>query len=388
MRVLHWYPNFLGGGGVANAVLGLALAQAEAGADVAIASIEADGEPLYQAMDQALGEIRLIQWCPDWRIRVGRLVWRKIPKDAERKILAFDPDIIHIHGEFLPDNWHVPRIFDKPLVLSPHGAFHPVVLTKSKSSLKKIYIALAKRFLYRHVSLFHALCPADAEHIRNALGVENIYTLPQGPGVHVLSDIKKKPAYRRDEYDDIRFLFVGRLDIYTKGLDILIEAFAEVLQRLDRPMCLVLVGPDQGGSLGRLRDLTLKTGCAEKIDFVGAVPGEKVVEFILNSDVYVHLSRHDVFGLSVAESLYLGLPAILSDQVDIVSYREIVSLPHVKVIPPDKESAVQAMTEFAKRIGPLKSVGMLCRQDIRQFFDWKRIAKEHLEIYEKCIEGA
>jgi len=387
MKVLHWYPNFLGGGGVANAVLGLARAQAEVGAEVAIASAEVEGAPLYQDMKQSLGNVRLFRWLPEWSLRAGRLVWRKIPKDAAGAIKEFKPDIVHVHGEFNPDNWHVPRIFDVPIVLSPHGAFHPVALRKSKSFQKNVYIVLAKRFLYRHVSLFHALCPAEAEHIGRALNVRNIYTLPQGPSVHVLSAIKERMIYG-DDHDEVRFLFVGRLDIYTKGLDILIEAFAEVLQRLNGEARLVLVGPDQGGSLERLRDMALEAGCAERVDFVGAVAGEKVAEFMSKSDVYVHLSRHDVFGLSIAEALCLGKPVILSNRVGIVSYPEITSLPHVKVIPPEKEAAVQAMVDFARQIGELRVVGMSCREDIQRFFDWKRIAEEHLTTYENCIKGA
>jgi hypothetical protein len=39
MRVLHWYPNFLAGGGVANFVLAFCNAQAAAGVDVWIASL-------------------------------------------------------------------------------------------------------------------------------------------------------------------------------------------------------------------------------------------------------------------------------------------------------------------------------------------------------------
>lgn len=382
MRILHWYPNFLGGGGVANAVLGLAQAQAELGAEIAIASAEAEGTPLYQAMDQALGRVRLFRWHPRWRVRAGRLIWRKISTEGERRILEFNPDIIHVHGEFNPDNFHVARIFDALIILSPHGAFHPVVLVKSKASLKKLYILLAQRFFYPHVSLFHALNPAEGEHIRQVLGLVNIYILPQGPSTNVLSAIKENHA---DRYDEIRFIFVGRLDTYTKGLDILVEAFAEALRRLHGAARLILVGPDQRGSLERLKNMALKNRCAEKIHFIGAVPGRKVAEFIAQNDIYIHLSRHEVFGFSVAEALCAGKPSILSDRIGTVSYREIASLPHVKVIPPVKEAAVQAMVEFADRIEALKAAGMSCREDVLRFFDWERIAKGHLRTYEKYL---
>ena len=78
MRILHWYPNFLGGGGVANAVLGLAIARAERGAEVAIASAEAEGEPLYQAMDERLGKVRLFRWRSGVALHADVLKYRKV----------------------------------------------------------------------------------------------------------------------------------------------------------------------------------------------------------------------------------------------------------------------------------------------------------------------
>src|SRR2546422_6932998 len=51
----------------------------------------------------------------------------------------------------------------RSILLSPHGAFHPVLLRKGKRSLKSLYIALAKYLLYRKV-VFHALTPMEEVH--------------------------------------------------------------------------------------------------------------------------------------------------------------------------------------------------------------------------------
>jgi glycosyltransferase involved in cell wall biosynthesis len=384
MRILHWYPNFLGGGGVANAVLGLAKSQAELGAEVAIACAVTQGKPLYQPMENFLGNIQIFCWHPKWKFKFGNLMWRQIPRESIEQMRKFNSDVVHVHGEFNPDNWHVPKIFNAPIILSPHGAFHPVVLKKSKPKLKVLYLRVAKRFLYRHVCAFHALSPAEAEHIQALLGHVNVYTLPQGASLHVAQSFDSL-KHREQSNDEVRFIFVGRLDIYTKGLDILLEAFAKAVQALpDRNIHLILVGPDWKGSLVILKEMAYKLGCGNRVTFTDAMPGEQVAKILAQSDVYVHLSRHEGFPLSITEALLTGKPAILSKEIGLVSYAEIASLPHVKVISPEKEEAVSAIVQFAKKLPELKIYASAHQEKLREFFDWRKIAKEHLKYYE-CI---
>jgi glycosyltransferase involved in cell wall biosynthesis len=387
MKVLHWYPNFLGGGGVANAVLGLAKAQAGLGAEVAIASAAAEGKPLYQAMDEKIENIRLFCWRPAFTLRAGGLRYRKIPREGMEQIRAFKPDVLHIHGEFNPDNLQVPRLFDSPLVLSPHGAFHPVVLRKSKQNAKRLYIAASKRLLYRYVRAFHALSPAEADHIRSAIGTVLVYTIPQGASPHVIVPPNNEEAPVCDA-QTIRLIFVGRLDIYTKGLDILVEAFANAVRATsERKLRLVLVGPDWRGNLSKLKQLAHQHGCVNGIMFTGAVTGRQVSELLAQCDIYIHLSRHEGFPLSLTEALLAGKPSILSTEIGTVSYPEVQALPHVRVIPPEKNAASRVILEFAERIDELRALAAGFREHIKAFFDWKRIAQAHLERYEELLGG-
>ena len=385
MRVLHWYSNFLGGGGVANAVLGLARAQAELGAEVAIASAEIQGKPLYQPLENSLGDVQLFRWLPKWKFQFSNLTLRQIPPKLIKQMRSFNPDVVHVHGEFNPDNLYVPKIFNVPIILSPHGAFHPVALKKSKRKLKMVYVAIANHFLYHRVHAFHALSPAEAEHIQALLGFVNVYTLPQGANLHVAQSFDAL-KYREQSSDEVRFIFVGRLDIYTKGLDILLDAFAKAVQTLsDRNLHLTLVGPDWKGSLVRLKEQVHKLNCDGKVTFTGALQGKQVAISLMQSDIYVHLSRYEGFSLSTAEALLFGKPAILSREIGLVIYPEIASLPHVKVIAPEKDEATSAMIQFAERLPELKAMAGEYQEQVRQFFDWRKIAKAHLEYYGRLI---
>ncbi len=385
MKVLHWYSNFLRGGGVANAVLGLAQAQAQLGVKVAIASAVFEGQPLYQTMD-AGQDVDVFAWEPAWKFRLGNLQVRGLPRSVLARLKAFAPDVVHIHGEFNPDNLQVPRLFDSPIVLSPHGNFHPVVLRKGTQTAKRLYIAAAKRLLYRYVRAFHALSPAEADHIRSAIGTVPVYTIPQGASPHVIVPPNEEAPVC--DAQTIRLIFVGRLDIYTKGLDILVEAFANAVRATsERKLRLVLVGPDWRGSLSKLKQLAHQHGCVDSIMFTGAVTGRQVSELLAQCDIYIHLSRHEGFPLSLTEALLAGKPSILSAEIGTVSYPEVQALPHVRVIPPEKNAASRVILEFAERIDELRALAAGFREHIKAFFDWRRVAQVHLERYEELLGG-
>jgi len=273
-------------------------------------------------------------------------------------------------------------------ILSPHGAFHPVVLQKSHARLKRMYIQLAKRLLYSHVVAFHALSPAEAEHIQSVLGPLKVYTVPQGPSVFVQIDsdnVNDSPLQERQD-GEIRLIFVGRLDIYTKGLDILIEAFADAVRVVNKSLSLTLVGPDWKGSMDILKREVTKLGLDEKVHFTGPVPGHKVRQLLIESDLYLLLSRHEGFPLALTEALLAGKPTIVSNQVGTVSYSEIANLPFVKLVPPDRHHVAAAIVEAVHQLPELKKAAQECSETVLRFFDWHEIARRHIEFYAACAK--
>ena len=384
MKVLHWYPNFLSGGGVANAVLGLAEAQAGLGAGVAIAAAKPEGIALYQPMEPS-EKVRLICWRPQWVLSLGGFRLRGLSGGALRELRSFGADVVHVHGEFNADNLWAPRVFDVPLVLSPHGAFHPVVLA-TRRWLKASYIALARRRLYSHLTAIHALSPAEARHVKSLLGNRvAIYCAPQGPNVNVLPAVGA--VSDKSGGDGVfRFVFVGGLDVHTKGLDILLTAFTRAADAgLDAEMELLLVGPDWKGGVEWLRRRAAELCCKQHVRFTGALPGAKVREALLTADAYVHLSRHEGFPLSVVEALLLGKPAVLSSEIGTVSYPEVASLAHVRVVPPRPEEAATAMLELVRNRVALRERAREYLPLLRCFFSWERVAQVHLERYEEVV---
>jgi len=380
MRVVHWYPNFLAGGGVANSVLGLADAQAAAGADTWIASL-AHRDPIYGALRPS-GGVRIATWGSGRALRWGGLRLHALRRRQARALGALAPDVVHVHAEFNPDNWWAPRIWTCPIVLSPHGAFHATVLGRGARG-KSLYLAVARRSLYEKVGRFHVLSPAEQADVATALPTARTYCVPQGPSPAVQEALPGLEEPVNGRTGPVRLMFLGRIDVQVKGLDVLVEAFARALhgRALAMPPTLTIVGPDWGNGAGPLRELACRLGVGELVEIRGPVAADEVAGLLQTCDVYVQLSRNESSPLSLNDALALGKPAIVSDRVGTVSCEEIARLPHVKVVAPSVVEAAQAIGEALDDLDGLRRAAREARAELRDFLSWESAARRHLKAY-------
>ena len=383
MKVLHWYPNFLHGGGCANAVWGLAAAEARQGAEVVVAAAVSTRRPLYQSLG-AIPGVEVLEWRPARTWMVGGQYVRLATRRESRRLAGVAPDILHAHGEFNLDNLRVARLFRCPVVISPHGACHPVVLAKSRRLAKRAFLGTERVLLRHHRRAYHALSPAEADHVAAVFPDTPTYCVPQGPSTFVTAGVFPGGFAPSSSPQGVTFVFVGRLDVFTKGLDLLLEAFASTVHEAPgQASRLILAGPDWNGGLSWLQQRAIELGIADRVRFTGALRGEDVAEVLASADIYVQLSRHEGFPLSVAEALLARKPAVLSQAIGTMSYPEIAALPHVRVVPPSVGEATRAMTELAADLPTRSRAAQCSAEKLADFFSWDRIARQHLAQYER-----
>jgi glycosyltransferase involved in cell wall biosynthesis len=381
LRVLHWYPNFLGGGGVSGAVLGLAVAQAENGAEVRIAAADEGGGRLYGDLP-ATAEHLLLKWSPTWRRALGPLVVRGLPRSLREDVAAFAPDLVHAHGEFNPDNLWTTRLEPRaPVVLSPHGAFDPTVFRKTRRRSKAIYARVAAALLYRRLVSFHALSPREEAHVRAVAPGAPAYVLPQGGGPAAAFAASPPPA----PGPATRFVFVGRLDVYTKGLDLLIRALAEL--EPTPAAHLTLVGPDWRGGKAEVEALATRLGARSKLTFAGELQPREVAAIVDDAHCVVLTSRHEGLSLSATEGLVRGKPLILSKETGHASYPEVYTSKHVTLVDPDVADIVRALRAFMSRRDELVDHARDAAPELARFFSWPRIGRAHLDTYERLLRA-
>ncbi len=114
-------------------------------------------------------------------------------------------------------------------------------------------------------------------------------------------------------------LSMGRLHP-KKGFDLLIEAFARVLEPHPE-WHLVIAGPDQVGWQKELHHRAEQLGVASRITWTSMIGGSLKWGAFRASELFVLPSHQENFGVVVAEALAVGLPALISNKVNI--WREI-----------------------------------------------------------------
>ena len=114
-------------------------------------------------------------------------------------------------------------------------------------------------------------------------------------------------------------LFLSRIHP-KKGCDLLIEAFAGVAAT-DPALHLVMAGPDQTGWAAELARRADALGVADRITWPGMLTGDVKWGAFRAAEAFVLPSHQENFGIAVAEALACGLPALISNRVNI--WREV-----------------------------------------------------------------
>jgi glycosyltransferase involved in cell wall biosynthesis len=104
-------------------------------------------------------------------------------------------------------------------------------------------------------------------------------------------------------------LFLGRIHP-VKGVDVLLRAWQAVQDRAP-DWELHIVGPDEGGYSSEVRSLASSLGL-KRVTFAGPVYGADKVDCYRRADLFILPSRSENFGMTVAEALAQGVPAVVS----------------------------------------------------------------------------
>jgi glycosyltransferase involved in cell wall biosynthesis len=157
-------------------------------------------------------------------------------------------------------------------------------------------------------------------------------------------------------------LFLGRVHP-KKGCDLLLKAFAAVRQR-DATAHVLMAGPDSIGWQAALTTLANELGIAEHVTWTGMLQGDAKWGAFHASDAFVLPSHQENFGIAVAEALACGLPALISDKVNI--WREVAADGAGFVAPDTIEGTLDNLSRWLQ-LDPLAAKAM--REQASQCFE-------------------
>jgi glycosyltransferase involved in cell wall biosynthesis len=302
---------------------------------------------------------------------LSRYFERRLAND----LLTWTPDIVHFHSVHIVQNVALASYLSRagvPYCVTVHGGLFRSALQRHR--LKK---AAFNFFFERHylngAHFIHALSASEGEVLRQYGIKRPVVVVPNGlpPGTDVRPS-RPDALYVRCPWlrDRQVFMFIGRLDAWQKGLDLLIQAFARA--RL-RDAALVLIGPDHRGSQRVLRTLAERLGILSDVVFLEPVFDEERANMLAAADVFVHPSRWEGVSLSVLAAAAAGKPCVITREADPLGHLEQEQA--AVIVQADVSNIAQGLTKTST-LGSegLRRMGMRARTVAAAYPKWDSIA--------------
>jgi glycosyltransferase involved in cell wall biosynthesis len=226
-------------------------------------------------------------------------------------------DIVHIHAW-----WNLVSLFSCliallrgiPVVISPRGTLSPYSFQNKNIGTKWAIHNLFGRYLLNK-SYLHATSQREKDAVLTLIRPIDITTLPN----FVKLPAKETQAVNLSS-SILRILFFSRIE-HKKGLEILFEA----LPMVTVPYSLSIAGDGDQNYIEYLKGVAIKNNIAEKITWLG-FQTENKFKVLSDYDLFVLPSYDENFGNAVIESLSVGTPVLVSEEVGLASYVQENSL--------------------------------------------------------------
>lgn len=181
-------------------------------------------------------------------------------------------------------------------------------------------------------------------------------------------------------------LFLGRIDIYQKGLDTLIQAFDTASRELE-DVQLIIGGGGTASQEARLRELIENAESRAQIMWGGPVPKDEAARLAANALFLAMPSRYEAWPLTALEAGAAGIPVVGFDITGISDAAPSYPRGHgLLVRAGDVHELVEKMVKVARDEQLRRDAGDKGRQ-WAQGFTWESMADEQLAFYEEVITG-
>jgi glycosyltransferase involved in cell wall biosynthesis len=232
--------------------------------------------------------------------------------------LAPGNSVFHLNHIYNLNNYLVGRLLNRykiPYLVTPHDSYvYCKEFRADRPLVKRIYrdffVHFIDKYVLDHASYIHALTNQCIPCLR---------LLTSRPILVVGNQVHDMQISLNMDIIENRVCFIGRSDIYQKGIDRLLKGFSLFVNSQDVPsgINLTIVGPADPLSDQLRQNICrdLKLDLDRHVSFTGKVDEAERNRILSISKAYIHLSRYEGFGLSVIQALSAFKPVIVSRQV-------------------------------------------------------------------------
>jgi glycosyltransferase involved in cell wall biosynthesis len=302
------------------------------------------------------------------------------------------PDIVNFHSTYIPFQTALSRRCREigwPYIITPRGGM-TYLAQNLKGIKKKVSNLLYFRSCVKHAAAVHALCRAEALDIEKQFETKKIITVCNGVDDGLLEAPNRlQPAELGDfnKEEDLVLGFVGRIDIYHKGLDLLLEAMSILKNKPNGSKCkLFIVGPyHTKRDEDSLCSLIKKYRLEDVVMLLGPKYDDDKLRYFLACDVFVHTSRFEGMPMAVLEAMAMGKPCLVTPGTNISDMVVEGGGWECKPVSASIAGAIETIQNHTSE--SIEAAGRKAHELVNKDYRWVGIAKQLKEEYAGITES-
>ena len=219
--------------------------------------------------------------------------------------------------------------------------------------------------------------PGERIHIiPHGIDVERFQILEQPDTESVLSNVCSSLNIQPK---DRVVLFVGTMNLQNMAIDLLLEAFSELLVKEENALLLLVGGGEDLLSLQAEAD---KLGISHRVRFTGWIPSKLIPYYFRIAEVSVDPKRATVaepsiLSLKLLESIASETPCITADTGDS---KTILGAAGLAVHPGDRSAIVDGLRTILGNPGLVARMQEAARE-LRSLYSWENRAHDFTSVY-------
>jgi glycosyltransferase involved in cell wall biosynthesis len=340
--------------------------------DVVVVLVQEEGQRRGAQRTRAAEGVEYVTCTPairdggHGRQRLGRL--EGLYRISRTAGLLRDVDVIHAHGAVF---------HGVPAVTLGRELGLPVVLTIHTGPFSKLLRRKTTGFLTRRtLERVDCVCPVSEDLLRQI----------EGSGI--------RPRRAEVTYNPVdtslfrscppggqghrRILFAGRLEEYKGGLRVA-RAFASIADHLPGWRLTIAGGGPEREAIRAFVDASPALNA--RVELTGSFTRAQLADLLGASDFFVYPSRHETFGLVLAEAMSAGLPVVAPDRTAPPEFVDDRS--GVLVAPDDVAAIANAMEHVALNLARFDRDAI--RQAVVERFGFEVFGERLVALYRSLV---
>lgn len=284
------------------------------------------------------------------------------------------PDLVVFHGIYILYYIKIYKNLKKnniPYIILPHGS-----LTKEAQKIKRIKKIIGNKLLFNNF-IKNAKCLQYLSNLeKEESGNNQRHSFVLGNGIYV-PDNKLKVDFNKN----LKFVYIGRLEIYHKGLDILLEAIKIIKDEIEKKNIVFSIYGPFNGQEQKIKQFIEKNDLGNIIKLHNGIYGEEKNKVLLDSDIFIQTSRTEGQPLGIMEAMSYGLPCIVTEGT---SFAEIVN--NNKCGYSSNNNADEVSKNILKVIQNTEKIKEFSNNSYQyssENFSWNLVSKKTIEKYKE-----